>query len=168
MVNEETERLFAGKPVGRNWQGAEKFLGADIIPEGEQLEFGSSGDTMNTARATPSIFPDLEEPIRAELFSVERLEQHAESLAAAQIVTSKPEQGRPLIPRVLENGRVLLESYRAIAWAIQKEHAKNLADLTSGPPAGYKRPRIHHRPPPFRLFGITHCVFGLLVQLERP
>ena len=30
----------------------------------------------------------LEEPIRAELFSAERLEQHAESLAAAQRVTT--------------------------------------------------------------------------------
>jgi hypothetical protein len=28
--------------------------------------------------------PPLEEPIRAELFGIERLEQHAESLAAAQ------------------------------------------------------------------------------------
>ena len=63
----------------------------------------------------------LDEPIRAELFSVERIEQHAESLAAAQTVTKEPHQGRPLIPRVLENGRVLLESYRAIARAIQEE-----------------------------------------------
>jgi len=78
---------------------------------------------MNTARPIPSFFSDLEEPIRAELFSVERLEQHAESLAAAQIVTSESGPGRPLLPRVLENGRVLLESYRAIARAIQKEHA---------------------------------------------
>ena len=65
----------------------------------------------------------LEEPIRAELFSVERLEQHAESLAAAQTVTKETHQGRPLIPRVVENGRVLLDSYRAIARAIQEERA---------------------------------------------
>jgi len=78
---------------------------------------------MNTARKSTSIFPDLEEPIRAELFSVERLEQHAETLAAAQIVTSQSGQGRPVTPRVLENGRALLESYRAIARAIQQEHA---------------------------------------------
>ncbi len=69
------------------------------------------------------ILPDLEEPIRAELFSLERLEQHAESLAAAQIITTGASQGRPLLPRVLENGRVLLDSYRAIARAIQDEHA---------------------------------------------
>ena len=46
-----------------------------------------------------------EEPIRAELFSIERLEQHGESLAAAQGVTAG--RGRPLVTRLLDNGRVL-------------------------------------------------------------
>jgi cyclic beta-1,2-glucan synthetase len=65
----------------------------------------------------------LEEPIRAELFSSERLEQHGESLAAAQRVTTTPHKGRPLLPRVLDNGRVLLESYRSVAQAIRDERA---------------------------------------------
>ena len=65
----------------------------------------------------------LEEPIRAELFSAERLEQHAESLAAAQRVTTTPRKGGALLARVLDNGRVLLESYRAIAQAIREERA---------------------------------------------
>ena len=65
----------------------------------------------------------LEEPIRAELFSAERLEQHAESLAAAQGVTTTPRKGSALLARVLDNGRVLLESYRAIAQAIRDERA---------------------------------------------
>ena len=60
-------------------------------------------------------------PIRAELFSAERLEQHAESLAVAQSITRQPVKGRPLLPRVIENGRVLLEYYRATARAIQRE-----------------------------------------------
>ncbi len=67
------------------------------------------------------MFPDSEGPIRAELFSVDRLEQHAESLAAAQVVSAISVPGRPLLPRVLENGRVLLEYYRATANAVQKE-----------------------------------------------
>src|SRR5271169_1653451 len=75
------------------------------------------------AQPPPPVFSEPEEPIRAELFSVERLEQHAESLAAAQLVVTAPEEGRPLIPRVLENGRVLLEYYRATARAIQHEQA---------------------------------------------
>ena len=65
----------------------------------------------------------LEEPIRSELFSSERLEQHGESLAAAQRVTTIPRKGRPLLPRVLDNGRVLLESYRSTAQAIREERA---------------------------------------------
>src|SRR5260370_17441054 len=78
---------------------------------------------MNKNQPAPIILPEPEEPIRAELFSLERLEQHAESLAAAQIVTNEASRGRPLIPRVVDNGRVLLDSYRAIAHAIQEEHA---------------------------------------------
>src|SRR5258708_25212243 len=76
---------------------------------------------MITAKPSPLAFPDMAGPIRAELFSVERLEQHAESLAAAQAITSEPVPGRPLLPRVLENGRVLVEYYRATARAIKRE-----------------------------------------------
>ena len=77
---------------------------------------------MSSVIPITSSLPDKEQPIRAELFSVERLEQHAESLAAAQTVEAELTRGRPLTPRVLENGRVLLESYRALAQAIQQEH----------------------------------------------
>jgi cyclic beta-1,2-glucan synthetase len=66
---------------------------------------------------------DGEDPIRAELFSVERLEQHAESLAAAQRVTPRPTRGRPLAKRLRDNGRVLLAAYRAIGEAIREEQA---------------------------------------------
>src|SRR6202521_4085577 len=76
---------------------------------------------MIAAKPSPLVFPEMAGPIRAELFSVERLEQHAESLAAAQAITLEPVQGRPLLPRVLENGRLLLEYYRATARAIQRE-----------------------------------------------
>ena len=58
-----------------------------------------------------------EPPIRAELFSVERLEQHAESLAAAQHVAPKLRTGRPIAPRLYDNTQVLIETYRAIVRA---------------------------------------------------
>ncbi|MBI2466413.1 MAG: hypothetical protein HYV62_01095 [Candidatus Rokubacteria bacterium] len=67
--------------------------------------------------------PELEEPIRAELFGIERLEEHAQSLAAAQRITTASRRGRRLLPRLEDNGRVLLESYRAIARAIREERA---------------------------------------------
>src|ERR1019366_8155049 len=76
---------------------------------------------MAKAPQPANIFAEIEEPIRAELFSVEQLEQHAENLAAAQTVTSDSDDSRPLIPRVAENGRVLLEYYRATARAMQRE-----------------------------------------------
>jgi cyclic beta-1,2-glucan synthetase len=79
---------------------------------------------MSTAQSPTVITTALEEPIRAELFSVERLEQHAESLAAAQeVVDAESSPGRPLLPRVLENGRRLLEYYRATARAVELEQA---------------------------------------------
>src|SRR5262245_20494106 len=78
---------------------------------------------LNKEFTTDAESSDLEEPIRAELFSVERFEQHAESLAEAHRVTNKPSTGQRLLRRVLENGRVLLESYRTIAAEVRQGHA---------------------------------------------
>ncbi|HTX15648.1 MAG TPA: glucoamylase family protein [Candidatus Baltobacteraceae bacterium] len=77
---------------------------------------------MTPSATDAAVVQEVEEPIRAELFSIERLEQHAESLAAAQLVTDDRRAGRPLIPRAAENGRLLLEYYRSIALAVQQEH----------------------------------------------
>ncbi|HXD22915.1 MAG TPA: protein ndvB, partial [Gemmatimonadaceae bacterium] len=68
----------------------------------------------------PSLAP-LEDPIRSELFGVERLEQHAASLAAAQNVTMGGAPQRALLPRVEENGGVLRAANRAIAAALREE-----------------------------------------------
>ena len=57
---------------------------------------------------------DTEDSICEELFSVERLEQHAESLAAAQPVTAIPIGRRPLGARLKDNEAVLLAAYREI------------------------------------------------------
>src|SRR5439155_1521557 len=78
---------------------------------------------VGNLRRSVDPLPDPEEPIRTELFSVERLEQHAESLAAAQRVTADPRRGWRVLPRLVDNGRVLLASYRAIARAIREERA---------------------------------------------
>ena len=70
---------------------------------------------------------EIQEPILAELFSAERLEQHAETLAEAQRViepaTDTVTRGRPIHPRIAENGRVLVESYRLLASATQDERS---------------------------------------------
>src|SRR6185369_5323252 len=56
-----------------------------------------------------------EEPIRSELFSVERLESHAESLAKAQRVLDRRSAGRRMSARLSENAKVLLDAYGTIA-----------------------------------------------------
>jgi cyclic beta-1,2-glucan synthetase len=75
---------------------------------------------MTTTIPSAPLFAEEDGPIRGELFSAERLEQYAENLAAAQTSSKDASEGRPLIPRVLENGRILLEYYRATANAIQQ------------------------------------------------
>ncbi|MFZ3034521.1 MAG: glycosyl transferase, partial [Parvibaculum sp.] len=58
-------------------------------------------------------------PVREELFSIERLEQHAESLAAAQSVTTRPAAVLSLHTRLDDNAAVLLAAYRASAAVLE-------------------------------------------------
>src|SRR5665647_283900 len=57
-------------------------------------------------------------PIRAELFSVERLEDHARSLAAAQAVMPDHVKGPSLTTRLADNEAVLLAAYLDVAKAV--------------------------------------------------
>lgn len=82
-----------------------------LIKEIKKLSF------PKTAKKEP------DEPIRAELFSIERLEQHAESLARAQSVTHKHSRGLPILARVKENGRVLSAAHRNITQTIREERS---------------------------------------------
>jgi cyclic beta-1,2-glucan synthetase len=108
-----------------------------------------------TRARRPTDFTDFEEPIRAELFSAERLEQHAQSLALAQTVTRNPVDERALVPRVRENGKVLHEAYKLIGnaarqrvaitaaaeWLLDNFHVieDQLRDIRNHLPAGYYR-----------------------------
>ena len=66
---------------------------------------------------------DSREPVREELFSVERLEGHARSLAEAQPVAATLRRGYPLIHRLADNERVLLNAHRAVTDAVKAKHA---------------------------------------------
>src|SRR5580692_2179399 len=66
---------------------------------------------------------DSDELVRAELFSSERLEQHAASLAAAQQVTRRRSARRSLNARLKDNESVLLAAYRAIGAAVGEGRA---------------------------------------------
>ncbi|HUO46132.1 MAG TPA: glycosyl transferase, partial [Acidimicrobiia bacterium] len=70
--------------------------------------------------SSPGIEPNGE-PIRAELFSVERLEQHGHTLADAHEISGRHGRLRLISRRLDENGDVLLSSYRELAKAIREE-----------------------------------------------
>ncbi len=59
-----------------------------------------------------------EQPVRAELYSVERLEQYAQTLAAEHKVVLKKGRAQ-LLPRLESNGRKLVAAYRALVEAIR-------------------------------------------------
>jgi cyclic beta-1,2-glucan synthetase len=88
---------------------------------GRQRRAGYRKEREKRARRAVNSQDSLEPPIRAELFGLERLEQHAESLAAAQHAVKPSGRGGPLLARVEDNARVLRESYRVVATAIRKE-----------------------------------------------
>ncbi len=77
---------------------------------------------MNVAEAMVASPSQVELPIRAEAFGIERLQQHAESLALAQPVADARAKERELLPRVRENGRVLLAGYRNIVGAVRQKN----------------------------------------------
>ena len=61
--------------------------------------------------------------LHAELFSIERLEQHAATLAVAQGNARRPPKRYSLQTRLLDNETVLLAAYRAIAVAVGEGQA---------------------------------------------
>ena len=78
-------------------------------------------DPRFAAPASP-FTPGDQEPVRADLFSPERLEEHAESIARLRVL-APGRTGRRLSPRVRDSGRVLLLCYREIASVIRDEGA---------------------------------------------
>jgi cyclic beta-1,2-glucan synthetase len=65
----------------------------------------------------------IDEPISAEIFSVERLEQHAESLAKAQEVSATQTAGVSLRGRLRSNALGLDTAFRTLIAGIRKGHA---------------------------------------------
>ncbi len=72
--------------------------------------------------------PHAELSIRSELFSMERLEQEAERLAAADRVTIRPCARQHLARRLQDNGRALVDAYRDVETAVREERVITPAD----------------------------------------
>ncbi|MFC0697447.1 GH36-type glycosyl hydrolase domain-containing protein [Paraburkholderia humisilvae] len=114
-------------------------------------------------------------PVRDELFGVERLEQHAQSLAAAQPVTSQPPVVLALHTRLNDNAAVLLAAYRASAaelergrdvepaaeWLLDNYHLveEQIREIRDDLPPGYYRQLPKLAAGPFagypRVFGLA-------------
>ncbi|MFQ5702880.1 MAG: GH36-type glycosyl hydrolase domain-containing protein [Gemmatimonadales bacterium] len=75
-------------------------------------------NAIDTVVAAPS---RVQQPIRAEVFGIERLKEHGESLAKAHLAAAGRVRGRRLLPRVRENGKVLLSAYRNIVQAVRQK-----------------------------------------------
>ncbi len=61
--------------------------------------------------------------IREAIFSVERMEEHARSLARAQAIKPRRQYGRPLHDRLAANEASLIDSYRSISRAVDDKAA---------------------------------------------
>lgn len=66
-------------------------------------------------------FESIKGPIRAELFGVERLEQHARSLAESQELSDRRGRLRLISRRLADNGEILLSSYQELSRAIEEK-----------------------------------------------
>ena len=118
---------------------------------------------------------DNQEPVREELFSADRLEDHARSLAVAQIVLAGATKGQPLAKRLAANQIVLLNAYRSAAkaindgraitpaaeWLVDNYHLveKQIHEIYSDLPPGYYRELPKLAVGPFagypRVFGVA-------------
>jgi cyclic beta-1,2-glucan glucanotransferase len=72
--------------------------------------FGKSSDSAD------------DQPVRAEIFSVERLEQYAQTLAAEHKTITRKGRAQ-LLPRLEDNGRKLVAAYRSLVEAIRNGRA---------------------------------------------
>lgn len=114
-------------------------------------------------------------PIREELFSVDRLEQHAETLAAAQTIATRALRVPSLVRRLKQNAAILLDAHQTIAkaldegrfitpaaeWLVDNYHvvAAQVREVQTDLPAGYYRMLPKLADGPFagypRVFGIA-------------
>src|ERR1700716_1071365 len=79
--------------------------------------FGSLSATLSKAAGYGE-----EQPVNAEIYSVERLEQYALTLAAEHNTVTKKGRAQ-LLPRLEDNGRKLVAAYRALVEAIRNGRA---------------------------------------------
>ncbi|MEI2686597.1 MAG: hypothetical protein V9G14_10360 [Cypionkella sp.] len=114
--------------------------------------------TRPFARTIPDLWQD-QSPIRADLFGAERLEHHAQTLAAAQPVRAGSGRWAPRLDvRVRDNAGFLLDAYKICAQALQAgETVTPAADVCNH--TGY-----HGRVGVYELLTLTDEIRNLIVE----
>ncbi len=78
-------------------------------------------ESLSATFGKTSAYAD-EQPVRAEIYSVERLEQYGRKLAAEHKTVTKKARAQ-LLPRLEDNGRKLVTAYRSLVEAIRTGRA---------------------------------------------
>src|ERR1043166_495842 len=78
-------------------------------------------ESLSSFFRKPTGYTD-EKPFQAEFFSVERLEQYAQTLAAEHKTVTRKGHAQ-LLPRLAENGRILEYAYKALVEALRQGRA---------------------------------------------
>src|SRR5690349_6407469 len=141
----------------------------------------SGGDNLNYSglraigRTSPPTYQDSEDLIRAEIFSMDRLEQHAQGLVAARAATTERGSSRDRQARLRHTAVSLRTPERDIArairdertitpaaeWLIDNSHvvAEQIREIRASLPPGYYRELPKLADGPFktypRVFGIA-------------
>src|SRR5437870_12545352 len=79
---------------------------------------------------------EAELPIREELYSIERLEQYAATIAAVHKIAERPQRVSLLLPRLEDNSRRHISAHKAVAESKSGEH-------TISPAAGWLVDNFH-------------------------
>lgn len=126
-------------------------------------------------REQPDLLWDNRAPIREELFSVERIEDHARSLAIAQPIATNLKRRHALANRLSDNADALLDAYKQIAgaadegrpitpaaeWLVDNYHLveKQIREIRTDLPLNYYRQLPKLAEGPFagypRVFGVA-------------
>ncbi|HXQ12280.1 MAG TPA: glucoamylase family protein [Caulobacteraceae bacterium] len=159
-----------------------------LAPETVEHRTGVLAGLIQRGLAGQAASPWDDRPIREELFGIERLEQHARSLAAAQPVAAR-RRGRNLLrARLAENEADLLAAYRDVAdaiaagaaitpaaeWLIDNFHVveQQVREIRADLPSGYYRQLPELAAGPFqglpRVFGLAWAFIAHTDSLFDP
>ena len=79
---------------------------------------GTTFERRRVSRGPTVTGDDLENPLRAELFSPEQLERHAQSLSAQHTISTS-RRAELLLPRLKQNERIIDQTYELVTQMVR-------------------------------------------------